>query len=67
MKHCKDCEPAQEIHFVAYFSVLLGMISAPFFDLLELFFKNTAEAISNKVSFPFFRLMVFLSKSVRFG
>jgi len=59
-KYCKDCEPAQEIHFVAYMSVLLGMISAPLFDLLELFFKNTAEAISNKISFPFYRLMVFL-------
>jgi D-alanine-D-alanine ligase-like ATP-grasp enzyme len=60
MKHCKDCEPAQEIHFIAYWSVLLGMVSAPFFDLLELFFKNTAEAISNRISFPFFRSMVFL-------
>lgn len=60
MKHCKDCEPAQEIHFIAYLSVVLGMISEPFFGLLELFFKNTAEAISRKISFPFYRLMVFL-------
>ncbi|MEI8175192.1 MAG: hypothetical protein WCG28_04555, partial [bacterium] len=60
MKHCKDCEPAQEVHWVAYMSVLLGMISEPFFGFLELFFKNTAEAISNKISFPFYRLMVFL-------
>jgi cyanophycin synthetase len=36
------------------------MISEPFFNLLELFFKNTAEAISKKISFPFYRLMVFL-------
>ena len=60
MKHCKDCEPAQEIHFVAYFSVVLGMLSEPFFNLMELFFKNTAEAISKKISFPFFHLMTFL-------
>lgn len=60
MRHCKDCEPAQEIHFIAYLSVVLGMISEPFFGLLELFFKNTAEAISRKISFPFYRLMVFL-------
>jgi len=60
MKHCKDCEPAQEVHWIAYSSVLLGMISDPFFGFLELFFKNTAEAISNKISFPFYRLMTFL-------
>ena len=60
MKHCKDCEPAQEIHWVAYMSVVLGMISEPFFGLIELFFKNTAEAISKKISFPFYRLMTFL-------
>ncbi len=60
MKHCKDCEPAQEIHFIAYLSVVLEMVSDPFFNLAELFFKNTAEAISNRISFPFYRLMVFL-------
>jgi len=60
MRHCKDCEPAQEIHWIAYSSVLLGMISEPFFGFLELFFKNTAEAISSKISFPFYRLMVSL-------
>ena len=60
MKHCKDCEPAQEVHFVAYTSVVLGMISEPFFGILELFFKSTAEAISSKISLPFYRLMVFL-------
>jgi D-alanine-D-alanine ligase-like ATP-grasp enzyme len=60
MKHCKDCEPAQEIHWVAYLSVVLGWIDEPFFDLMELFFKNTAEKISNKISVPFFKTMVFL-------
>ncbi len=57
MKHCKDCEPAQEIHWIAYMSVVLGMISEPFFGILELFFKNTAEAISGRISFPFYHLM----------
>ncbi|MEK7081124.1 MAG: hypothetical protein AAB902_01940, partial [Patescibacteria group bacterium] len=60
MKYCKDCEPAQEIHFIAYLSVVLGWIDEPFFDLMELLFKNTAEKISNKISIPFFKTMVFL-------
>jgi D-alanine-D-alanine ligase-like ATP-grasp enzyme len=60
MKYCKDCEPAQEIHFIAYLSVVLGWLDEPFFDLMELFFKNTAEKISNKISIPFFKTMVFL-------
>lgn len=60
MKHCKDCEPAQEIHAVAYLSVVLGWIDQPFFDIMELLFKNTAEKISNKISVPFFKTMVFL-------
>jgi D-alanine-D-alanine ligase-like ATP-grasp enzyme len=60
MKYCKDCEPAQENHFVAYTSVVLGWIDEPFFDLMEMIFKNTAEAISNKISLPFFKLMIFL-------
>lgn len=60
MKHCKDCEPAQEIHIVAYLSVVLGWLDEPFFDLMELLFKNTAEKISNKISIPFFKTMVFL-------
>jgi cyanophycin synthetase len=41
-------------------SVLLEMLSRPFFSFLELFFRNTAEAISQKISFPFYQLMVFL-------
>ena len=60
MRHCKDCEPAQEIHWIAYTSVVLGMVDQPFFDLMELLFKNTTEKISNKVSLPFLKLMVFL-------
>jgi len=60
MKYCKDCEPAQKIHIVAYLLVVFGWINKPFFDLMELFFESTAEAISDKISLPFFKLMVFL-------
>ncbi len=60
MKHCKDCEPAQEIHSIAYMSVVFGWIDQPLFDLMEMIFKNTAEALSNKISLPFFKLMTFL-------
>ena len=60
MRHCKDCEPAQEIHAVAYISVVLGLVDQPFFDFMEMLFKNTAEAISNRISIPFFKLMVYL-------
>ncbi|MFA4975290.1 MAG: hypothetical protein WC577_01235 [Candidatus Paceibacterota bacterium] len=60
MKYCKDCEPAQEIHSIAYFSVVMSYISDPFFGFMEKLFKNTAEAISNKTSIPFMKLMVFL-------
>ena len=60
MRHCKDCEPAQESHFIAYTSVVLGWLDQPIFDFMEMIFKNTAEAVSRKVTLPFFRLMVFL-------
>ena len=60
MRNCKDCEPAQEIHFIAYLSVVLGWIDQPFFDFMELIFHSTAEAISRRISIPFFKLMVFL-------
>lgn len=60
MKHCKDCEPAQEIHILAYLSVVCSWFDQPLFDLMELLFKNTAEAISRKVALPFFKLMVAL-------
>ncbi|KKT01195.1 MAG: hypothetical protein UW07_C0051G0004 [Candidatus Nomurabacteria bacterium GW2011_GWF2_43_8] len=60
MRHCKDCEPAQEIHVIAYLSVVLGWLDQPFFDLMELLFKNTAEKISNKITVPFFKTMAFL-------
>src|SRR3990167_55596 len=59
-KHCKDCEPAQEIHWIAYLSVVLGWIANPFLDLMELFFKNTAEKVSKKIALPFLRLMASL-------
>jgi len=60
MRHCKDCEPAQESHLVAYASVVFGWIDEPFFDLMERIFKNMAERIADKITLPFFNLMVFL-------
>jgi cyanophycin synthetase len=60
MRHCKDCEPAQEIHWVAYVSVVLGFLGQPFFNFMEMLFKGTVEAVSSKVSLPFFRLTTFL-------
>ncbi len=57
MKHCKDCEPAQEIHWIAYWSVVLGWTNNLFIDFMEMLFKNTAEKISEKVSLPFLNLM----------
>lgn len=60
MKYCKDCEPAQEVHWVAYMSVVMSYIGEPFFDVMEKLFKSTAEAISRRSSIPFLNLMVFL-------
>ena len=60
MKYCKDCEPAQEIHWVAYMSVVMSYVGEPFFDVMEKLFKSTAEAISRKSSIPFLKLMTFL-------
>lgn len=60
MKYCKDCEPAQKNHLVAYISVILNWIDEPFSNLMDYLFKNTAEVISNKITMPFFNLMVFL-------
>lgn len=60
MKHCKDCEPAQESHFVAYTSVVLGWIDEPFFNLMEKLFKNTANVLADWLSIPFFNTMAFL-------
>jgi D-alanine-D-alanine ligase-like ATP-grasp enzyme len=60
MKHCKDCEPAQTSHFMAYTSVILGMIEEPIFILAEKIFQNFAERLANKITLPFFKLMVFL-------
>ena len=60
MKYCKDCEPAQESHFVAYTSVVLGYIDEPFFVFMEKMFSNLAEKISDMITLPFFKLMIFL-------
>ncbi len=60
MKHCKDCEPAQENHFIAYTSVVMGWIDAPFFNFMEMIFKNSADRIADYLSLPFFNVMVFL-------
>lgn len=60
MKHCKDCEPAQQSHFIAYSSVLFDWASGPFSNFMELIFRSTAEAISREISIPFFRFMTFL-------
>jgi D-alanine-D-alanine ligase-like ATP-grasp enzyme len=60
MRNCKDCEPAQENHFVAYTSVVLGWIDEPFFRTMEYIFKNTADKIADKFSIPFFYLMTTL-------
>ncbi len=60
MKHCKDCEPAQESHFVAYTSVVLGWVDAPFFGLMEKIFQNAADRIGDALAMPFFNLMVAL-------
>jgi len=60
MKYCKDCEPAQETHWVAYMSVVMSYVGEPFFDVMEKLFKSTAEAISRKSSIPFLKFMVFL-------
>lgn len=60
MKHCKDCEPAQESHFIAYTSVVIGWIDEPFFNFMESIFGNVADKIADMFSMPFFNLMVFL-------
>ena len=60
MKYCKDCEPVQESHLVAYFSVVLDYIGQPFLGFMEFLFKSTAETISHRLSTPFLKLMVFL-------
>ena len=60
MKYCKDCEPAQESHFVAYTTVVLGWIDEPFFNLMERMFSNVAEKLADAITLPFFKLMIFL-------
>ena len=58
MKHCKDCEPAQESHFVAYTSVVLGWVDEPVFDFMERIFHNVAEKLANAMTLPFFNLFL---------
>lgn len=60
MKYCKDCEPAQESHFLAYTSVVLGWFDEPFFRLMEKIFKNSAERLFDKIALPFMKTMVAL-------
>lgn len=58
MKYCKDCEPAQESHFVAYTSVVMGFIDQPIFNFLERIFQDAAERLADDIALPFFNLMV---------
>ncbi len=60
MKHCKDCEPAQEIHALAYISVVLDYIDGPFFNMMDRIFKTTVDTVADMLALPFFNLMVFL-------
>jgi len=60
MKHCKDCEPAQQSHFFAYSSVVLGMLNEPFFNFMDYIFGNVAEKISQKLGLRFIQFMVFV-------
>jgi len=60
MKYCKDCEPAQESHFIAYTSVVLGWFDEPFFLLMEKIFKNAAEELFDRLALPFMKTMVSL-------
>jgi D-alanine-D-alanine ligase-like ATP-grasp enzyme len=57
MRHCKDCEPAQEMHTFAYLSVVVGWIDQPLLDLMERIFKNTADKLADRITLPFFNLM----------
>jgi len=58
MKHCKDCEPAQEIHWIAYWSVVFGWLSQPYFDLMEYLFKRMTDALTKRSSVPMILFMV---------
>ncbi|MEK7588374.1 MAG: hypothetical protein AAB438_00995 [Patescibacteria group bacterium] len=60
MKHCKDCEPAQQSHFFAYYSVVLGILNEPFLNFMESIFGHVAERISQTLGTNFIKLMVFL-------
>ena len=60
MRYCKDCEPAQESHFMAYTSVVLGWVDEPFFDFMDRVFKHAADKLADRITLPFFNSMVFL-------
>lgn len=60
LKHCKDCEPAQTIHIVAYLSVVFGLLNKPFLAFMEMCFKRLADWISDVLTMPFFNTMIFL-------
>lgn len=60
LKHCKDCEPLQQIHFFAYISIILDLFNKPFLFFMEKYFGNFADFISRSMTIPFFRVMIFL-------
>ncbi|MEJ0001949.1 MAG: hypothetical protein WDN09_02095 [bacterium] len=60
MRHCKDCEPAQEIHWMAYLSVVISWINDPYNDFMDIFFKRAVDRLSKKWTMPFFRGMIWL-------
>lgn len=61
MKYCKDCEPAQESHFLAYINVLLDFLTRPIYKLIEILFKKLTQFIIEKSSIPLMNLFVFLN------
>jgi len=60
MKHCKDCEPAQQIHALAYTTVVLGWFAKPFVNFMGMLFQGPTDFISGALSEPFLKLTVFL-------
>ena len=60
MRHCKDCEPAQTIHWLAYWGVWLTYITEPFYNFMGMCLRPIMEPISNRLSIIFIKSMVFL-------
>ena len=60
MKHCKDCEPSQHNHLIAYTAVVVGFVEEPFFNLMHGIFKGTTDRLGDFISLNFFNSMVFL-------